>query len=113
MNHDSVLPVLALAVCHQVPMQRMPVQFAISDTRRLETPVPADLVLPAFAAQPSGGMRIEVDPREALVRGSTDLVRALAAALPHDPEDERLVAARVTAVMGREKPKPLTRKLDG
>lgn len=112
MNQDGVLPIIALAVCYQVPMQRTAVQFAVSDTRQLETPVPADLALPAFVVQPSGGMRIEFDPREALVRGSADLVRALAAALPHNPDDERLVAARVAAAMGRDKPKPLTRKLD-
>jgi hypothetical protein len=112
MNHDSVLPAIALAVCYQIPVQRTPVQFALSDTRSSETPVPADLVLPSFVSQPSGGMRVQVDPREALVRGSVDLVRALAAALPYDPADERLVAARVAAAMGRETPRPLTRRLD-
>jgi hypothetical protein len=56
---------------------------------------------------------VQVDSRETLVRGSADLVRALAAALPHSREDERLVAARVAEIMGVEKPKPLRRKLRG
>jgi len=101
---------IALAVCYQVPIQRAPVQFAVSDTRRVETPVPADL--PPFFTQSSGRLLVEIDPRELLVRGSADLVRTLAVALPHDPADESLVAGRVAEVMGSDKPKPLTRRLD-
>lgn len=103
MNQDSILPMITLAMSYQVPLS-IPVHFAISHTRGLETPAPPDLPLPTFSTPPSGRMLVQVDPRETLVRGSADLVRALAAALPHSPEDERLVAARVAEVMGAENP---------
>lgn len=111
MNQDLVLMFAAAQMC-SIPMQPT-VHLSISNTRGIETPAPVDLPLPTFTTPPSGRLLVHVDSREALVRASADLVRALATALPQDPDDERLVAARVAEVMGTEKPKPLKRRLGG
>ncbi len=109
---QEIVPMFTLALSCSIPLQPT-VHLAISSTRGIETPAPPDLPLPTFSTPPSGRMLVHVDSREALVRASADLVRALATALPQNPDDERLVAARVAEVMGAEKPRPLRRRLGG